>query len=480
MKRFRTVSPFLPKGGSSPRRDLNSTERISFKNLSLLESFSGTRVSLSKSSLNDTKRSSTRRTIILDSIDSKMFDFEETQEEHVKLGEGAPTTPRDALLKHGATLLAIERKELSEYSQVYYLALDVSRGWEPTEFNKGFDDEDGNYLIRVGDHIAFRYRILAFLGRGSFGTVVKVFDYKRSDYLALKILRNKKRFQRQATIEIKVLDYLRKQDSKDQQAIIKMRNYFIFRSHICITFELLSVSLYDFLRVNRFRGVSLRLIRRVSVQLLTALQFVHSNKIWHCDVKPENILLKKRNKSSIKLADFGSACFENEQLYSYIQSRFYRAPEVILKLKYDSKIDIWSVGCILAELLIGVPLFPGESEHHMLQRIAEILGEPPHHMQAACQHRNFYFNPDFTMILSADKKKRTRKPKSLPFSGALRCNDSQFLDFITNLLKWDPVERFSAEEALRHPWITGKMNLSFIEENFSKQARAKLSRSFRL
>jgi dual specificity tyrosine-phosphorylation-regulated kinase 2/3/4 len=84
-------------------------------------------------------------------------------------------------------------------------------------------------------------------------------------------------------------------------------------------------------------------------------------KIIHCDLKPENILLKEENKSGIKVIDVGSGCFEPKQLYTYIQSRFYRAPEIIFGIKYTSAIDIWSFGCILIELYTGFPLFPGEN-----------------------------------------------------------------------------------------------------------------------
>jgi dual specificity tyrosine-phosphorylation-regulated kinase 2/3/4 len=83
----------------------------------------------------------------------------------------------------------------------------------------------------------------------------------------------------------------------------------------------------------------------------------------NCDLKPENILLKKPNKSAIKLIDFGSGCFEPEQIYTYIQSRFYRAPEIILGITYTSAIDMWSFGCILYELFTGFPLFAGENEN---------------------------------------------------------------------------------------------------------------------
>ena len=99
-------------------------------------------------------------------------------------------------------------------------------------------------------------------------------------------------------------------------------------------------------------------IRHISYQILKSLTFLKKHSIVHCDLKPENILLKNRlSKKDIKIIDFGSACFENEKIHSYIQSRFYRAPEVILGLGYSSSIDIWSFGCIIAELYNGKEVY---------------------------------------------------------------------------------------------------------------------------
>jgi dual specificity protein kinase YAK1 len=91
-------------------------------------------------------------------------------------------------------------------------------------------------------------------------------------------------------------------------------------------------------------------------------------------LKPENILLRSLEVPSIKVIDFGSACLENQQTYSYIQSRFYRSPEVLLGLKYTTAIDMWSFGCIVAELFLGLPIFPGNSEYNQLTRITETMG----------------------------------------------------------------------------------------------------------
>jgi len=115
----------------------------------------------------------------------------------------------------------------------------------------------------------------------------------------------------------------------------------------------MSLNLYDFLKKNKFKGFSLSVIRKFAIQILYALKFLNQHKIIHCDLKPENILLKQLNKTGVKLIDFGSSCFESEKLYTYIQSRFYRSPEIILGLPYSTQIDMWSFGCLLCELYLG-------------------------------------------------------------------------------------------------------------------------------
>ncbi|VDO69767.1 unnamed protein product [Schistosoma margrebowiei] len=218
--------------------------------------------------------------------------------------------------------------------------------------------------------------------------------------------------------------------------IINLYEHFTFRKHICMTFELLNINLYDLLKLNKFTGLPRDRVRRISFQVLKALQFIQKAGIIHCDLKPENILLvwpqlpendnnsnninqqnshnqygdnyfKKcqqhqnhnnnnnsnnghdslnnlrsmyqrvtEQKDYVKLIDFGSSCFQNGQPYPYIQSRFYRAPEILLRLGYNEAIDTWSFGCLVAELINGLPLFPGEDETDQMACIMEVLGLP--------------------------------------------------------------------------------------------------------
>eukprot|EP00397_Hematodinium_sp_SG-2012_P004097 GEMP01004108.1.p1 GENE.GEMP01004108.1~~GEMP01004108.1.p1 ORF type:complete len:670 (+),score=93.71 GEMP01004108.1:562-2571(+) len=159
-----------------------------------------------------------------------------------------------------------------------------------------------------------------------------------------------------------------------------MVDFFVYRQHLILVFDLLSVNLFEVLRQNQFRGLSCALIRNLTKQLLHSLVALKKAHILHCDLKPENVLLCTNRNTKIKLIDFGSACFQSHMAYTYIQSRFYRSPEVLFGVLYTGAIDMWSLGCICAELYLGLPIFPGNSEYDQVARIVEVLGLPPDHM----------------------------------------------------------------------------------------------------
>ena len=148
----------------------------------------------------------------------------------------------------------------------------------------------------------------------------------------------------------------------------------MFRNHQCLVFEMLSLNLYELLKNTQFIGVSLNLIRKFAKQILRALSYLAKPEIdiIHCDLKPENILLCNPKRSGIKVIDFGSSCRSNKRMYSYIQSRFYRSPEVMLGLPYSVAIDMWSLGCILVEMYTGEPLFSGSDQVDQMQKIIKV------------------------------------------------------------------------------------------------------------
>lgn len=176
-------------------------------------------------------------------------------------------------------------------------------------FNYGYDDENGEMKTTKGAHIAFRYEVLDMVGSGSFGQALKCFDHKLKRVCALKVVRNNKKFSYQTGMELKILLHLNSRDPTDQHNIVRVWDYFLFRQHMVIVFELLHLNLYDFLKQNEFKGLSLDLIRRFAIQILQALAFQAEHDLVHCDLKPENILLKAENKSGIKVIDYGSSCF---------------------------------------------------------------------------------------------------------------------------------------------------------------------------
>jgi dual specificity tyrosine-phosphorylation-regulated kinase 2/3/4 len=305
-----------------------------------------------------------------------------------------------------------------------------------------------------GDHVAYRYEIGKVLGKGTFGVVVECFDYKRNEKVAMKIIKNKKRFFQQGTVEIKVLQQLRENDLGGKYNVLKIKNYFLFRKHICISCELLSINLLELLQQNNFEGLSLTLIHRFAVQLLVCLQYIANEKIIHCDLKPENILLKDTEKAMINVIDFGSSCFESEKVYYYIQSRFYRAPEVILGISYTTAIDMWSLGCILAELFTGKPLFCGDSEHFQLICIMEVLGVPPKSLLSRSSKREMFFDQSGAPKIVVNKKGVKKHPASRSLEEVLQTTCENFVDFIRKCLVWEPKERMKPLQGLDHPWIT--------------------------
>ncbi|XP_037958073.1 dual specificity tyrosine-phosphorylation-regulated kinase 2 [Teleopsis dalmanni] len=366
-----------------------------------------------------------------------------------------PMTPTELIKKYRTYLTDLEFEELKVYKEIWYFGQNASKNFNSTSStnNSGYDDENGNYKIIVHDHIAFRYEILEVIGKGSFGQVIRALDHKTNMHVAIKIIRNKKRFLNQAVVELNILDDLREKDADGSHNVIHMLDYTCFRKHLCITFELMSLNLYELIKKNNYNGFSMSLIRRFCNSIVKCLRLLYKENIIHCDLKPENILLKQRGSSSIKVIDFGSSCYVNRKIYTYIQSRFYRSPEVILGLQYGTAIDMWSLGCILAELYTGFPLFPGEDEVEQLACIMEVLGLPPRDVVASATRRRLFFDSRGTPRCITNTKGRKRSPGTKTLSQILLCNDRFFINFLHRCLEWDPAERMTPEEAAHHEFL---------------------------
>ncbi|KAK2583988.1 hypothetical protein KPH14_006448 [Odynerus spinipes] len=373
-----------------------------------------------------------------------------------------PMTPQEAVKYYGSRLPDFERAEIEKYSEIWYLGLSANKihGEEGASQNGGYDDENGSYNKVLHDHISYRYEILEVIGKGSFGQVIRAFDHKTGQHIAIKIIRNKKRFHHQALIEVRILEHLKKKDldANASHNVIHMLEYFYFRNHLCISFELMSLNLYELIKKNNYQGFSLSLVRRFANSLISCLRLLYRENIIHCDLKPENVLLKQRGSSSIKVIDFGSSCYSHQRVYTYIQSRFYRSPEVILGLPYGMPIDMWSLGCILAELYTGYPLFPGEDEIEQLACIMEVLGLPPEHIILLASRRRLFFDPKGSPRCVTNSKGKKRWAGSKNLAMVLRCTDTHFVDFVSRCLEWDPKKRMTPEEAVRHEWLSSSFS----------------------
>ncbi|KAK2168473.1 hypothetical protein NP493_1227g00030 [Ridgeia piscesae] len=410
---------------------------------------------------------------------------------------GMALNPESAMKQYMHKLSSFEHHEIFNYPQIYFVGPNAKKkmGIVGGPNNSGYDDEQGSYLHVPHDHISYRYEVLKVIGKGSFGQVVKAYDHKTHQHIALKMVRNEKRFHRQAQEEIRILEHLKKQDKDNTMNIIHMYEQFTFRNHICITFELLSMNLYELIKKNKFQGFSLQLVRKFAHSILQCLDALYKNRIIHCDLKPENVLLKQQGRSGIKVIDFGSSCYEHQRIYTYIQSRFYRAPEVILGAKYGMPIDMWSLGCILAELLTGYPLFPGEDESDQLACIIELLGMPAQKvLDNSKRARNFISSRGYprycTINVGGDGQVqmtggRSRRgkyrgpPGAKDMMSALKgCDDTLFLDFMKRTLEWDPAVRMTPGQALRHTWLRRRLPKPPNNENDPRSVhRASATRS---
>ncbi|KAK2740208.1 dual specificity protein kinase yak1 [Myotisia sp. PD_48] len=362
--------------------------------------------------------------------------------------------------------------------------------------NDGYDNEDSDYILYVNDILGSeeanhknRYLILDVLGQGTFGQVVKCQNLKTQEVVAVKVIKNKTAYFNQSMMEVSVLDLISsKLDKNDDHHLLRLKDTFIHRQHLCLVFELLSVNLYELIKQNQFRGLSTTLVRVFAQQLLNGLSLLNKARLIHCDLKPENILLKNLESPIIKIIDFGSACDERQTVYTYIQSRFYRSPEVLLGLPYSSAIDMWSLGCIVVELFLGLPLFPGSSEYNQISRITEMLGMPPTWMlEMGKQSGEFFektqdeFGRRSYRLKSMEQYSREHKTKEQPSKKYFQAttlpeiirtyamprknmrqaeidremnNRVAFMDFVRGLLSINPLERWSPQQAKLHPFIT--------------------------
>ena len=348
-------------------------------------------------------------------------------------------------------------------------------------YRTGFE-ENKNFEPPPGTIIAGRYEVMEVLGQAAFSTALQCVDLEvagdgdeneRSQWVCLKVIKNSKDFFDQSLDEIKLLQYINSRGDPHKHNVLQMIDYFYCKEHLFIVSELLRENLYEFQKYIRESGgleyFTPNRLKRIMKQVLEALVYIHSLNLLHCDIKPENIVIKSYSRCDVKLIDFGSSCFVTDHLTSYIQSRSYRAPEVILGMNYNYGIDIWSLGGVLAEMHTAYVLFQNDSIATMLSRIEGILGPYPRHMVETSPESPKYFNlsgmiyerneEDGTFSLIYSKKTSLRRRLHLPRRGEASEDEELFLEFVNYMLQVDPDKRPSAEQLLNHPWLDGAEEL---------------------
>jgi len=317
----------------------------------------------------------------------------------------------------------------------------------------GFE-ESRDFPIRLHDIVAGRYEITGYIGSAAFSRAVHCIDHKTGQSVCMKIIKNNKDFFDQCLDELKLLKYIKANGDPEKFHVLQMFDYFYFKEHLFIVCELLLDNLYEFYKKNMSNPdeahyFTLPRVQKVTKQCLMALQYIHSLNLIHCDLKPENILMKDLERCEIKVIDFGSSCYITDVLSTYVQSRSYRAPEVILGLPYAQKIDLWSLGCILAELFTGRVIFQNYSVVTLLARIIGIIGPIPEGMLQKGNFVSKYFTEEGELYENTE----IITPKKTTLQRRIKSDDVLFLDFLRKLLTVDPTRRPTASEALQHPWL---------------------------
>ncbi|XP_016113303.1 homeodomain-interacting protein kinase 3 isoform X3 [Sinocyclocheilus grahami] len=392
------------------------------------------------------------------------------------------------------------------------VAVPAAVGGGPAKQGGNSGNGDGDYQLVQHELLCSlknTYEVLDFLGRGTFGQVVKCWKRGTSEIVAVKILKNHPSYARQGQIEVGILARLSSENA-DEHNLVRAFECFQHRSHTCLVFEMLEQNLYDFLKQNKFSPLPLKVIRTILQQVATALKKLKAMGLIHADLKPENIMLVDpvRQPYRVKVIDFGSASHVSKAVCStYLQSRYYRAPEIILGLPFCEAIDMWSLGCVIAELFLGWPLYPGALEFDQIRYISQTQGLPGEHLlnvgtktsrffcresdspYAAWRLKSTEEHETETGLKSKEARKyifsclddiahvrvfgsRTQVNLVMNLEGcdllAEKVDRAEFVGLLKKMLFIDAEERIAPSDALSHPFVTMQHLLDFPHSNHVK------------
>ncbi|CAA2982779.1 mitogen-activated kinase 19-like [Olea europaea subsp. europaea] len=328
--------------------------------------------------------------------------------------------------------------------------------------------KETEFFTEYGD--ANRYKILEIIGKGSYGVVCAAIDTHTGEKVAIKKITDIFEHISDAIRilrEIKLLRLLRHPDIVEIKRIMVPPSRREFRD-IYVVFELMESDLHQVIKAND--DLTHEHHRFFLYQMLRALKYMHTANVYHRDLKPKNILANANCK--LKICDFGLArvAFSDTPTTifwtDYVATRWYRAPELCGSFfsKYTPAIDIWSIGCIFAEVLTGKPLFPGKSVVHQLDLIADVLGTPSAETISGVR------NEKARKYLTDMQKKHP-----MSFAEKFPTADPLAVKLLKRLLAFDPKDRPTAEEALADPYFKG---LAKLEREPSCQPISKLEFEF--
>ncbi|XP_064181485.1 dual specificity protein kinase CLK4b isoform X3 [Anguilla rostrata] len=311
------------------------------------------------------------------------------------------------------------------------------------------------------------------LGEGAFGKVVECRDHSKGGArVAVKIIKNIDRYREAAMSEVEVLEQMNSLDCDRRYACVRMLDWFDHHGHVCIAFELLGLSTYDFLKENGFLHFPMDQIRHMAYQIIRAVRFLHRNKLTHTDLKPENILFvnsdyhmeynsdMKRDERTVKnpdvkVVDLGNATYDHDYHTSVVSTRHYRAPEVILGLGWDRSCDVWSLGCILIEYYLGQTLFQTHDSKEHLAMMERVLGPIPPHMLQRTKKRRYVRHDrlDWDEHSSSGRYVRKHCRPLRQFISSKSGEHEQLFDLIQKMMEYEPSKRITLEQAIKHPFF---------------------------
>ena len=369
----------------------------------------------------------------------------------------APISPSECLQKYQNLLTQNEIFEVKTYQDIYYIRQ------TPPQRSNLLNLKSEFFPFVEGDHIKYQYQQMSELGHGAFGSVIKCFDHKTRKIYALKFIKDTPKMYNQTRQELESLDKLQTtsddQNIDDENSIhisdinnvIHFYECFIFRGFYVLVFELLGSDMMSALKFNNYQGLAFEQVRTVAKDITKALAFSHSKGIIHCDIRPHNILWTTFHRTKAKLIDFGCSHKAQEKQSMYVQSRCYRAPEVILGFPVTPALDIWSFACVLAELATGQTLFNGQTEEEQLMLYASVIGPPPDDLLSKSPNAKQIYD-------GAGRVKKVIQARRIaagarPLTKILNV-DEKLLSFIESCLVWDPEKRPTAKELLSHPFLS--------------------------